>query len=45
MYHLVNHSCYHRGQVITMLRQLGAQVVATDFLVYHDELPREQQAR
>lgn len=41
MYHLVNHSSYHRGQVITMLRQLGAQVVPTDFLVYHDELQGE----
>jgi uncharacterized damage-inducible protein DinB len=43
MYHVVNHSSYHRGQVITMLRQLGAQVVPTDFLVYHDELQREHQ--
>ena len=23
--HVVNHSSYHRGQVVTMLRQLGAQ--------------------
>ncbi|MGH9195564.1 MAG: DinB family protein [Acidimicrobiia bacterium] len=38
MYHLVNHSSYHRGQVITMLRQLGAQPVSTDFLVFHDEM-------
>lgn len=34
--HLVNHSTYHRGQVTTMLRQLGAQPVETDFLVYFD---------
>lgn len=39
MYHVVNHSTYHRGQVTTMLRQLGAQSVATDFLVYDDEAP------
>jgi len=31
MQHLVNHSTYHRGQVATMMRQLGAQPVATDF--------------
>lgn len=36
--HVVNHSTYHRGQVTTMLRQLGASAVATDFLVYIDEL-------
>jgi len=34
--HLVNHSTYHRGQVTTLLRQLGAQVKGTDFLVYYD---------
>ncbi|MDZ7362122.1 MAG: hypothetical protein ONB46_15570 [candidate division KSB1 bacterium] len=31
--HLVNHSTYHRGQITTMLRQLGAEPAATDFLV------------
>jgi len=35
--HVVNHSTYHRGQVITMLRQLGANAVSTDFLLYFDE--------
>jgi len=35
--HVVNHSSYHRGQVITLLRQLGAEAVSTDFLVYFDE--------
>ena len=34
--HVVNHSTYHRGQVITLLRQLGAEVVITDFLIYID---------
>lgn len=34
--HVVNHSSYHRGQVIGMLRQIGADVVRTDFLVYID---------
>ena len=38
MYHVVNHSTYHRGQLTTMLRQLGKVPVPTDFLVFHDEL-------
>ncbi|HEX6133858.1 MAG TPA: DinB family protein [Longimicrobiales bacterium] len=33
--HLINHSSYHRGQVTTMLRQLGAAAVATDLVLYH----------
>lgn len=35
--HVVNHSTYHRGQVITLLRQLGAAVASTDFLLFFDE--------
>jgi len=35
--HVVNHSTYHRGQVTTMLRQLGAEPAATDFLLFFDE--------
>ena len=38
MYHVVNHSTYHRGQLTTMLRQLGRVPVPTDFLVFCDEL-------
>lgn len=34
--HVVNHQSYHRGQVTTLLRQLGADPVATDFLLAHD---------
>jgi uncharacterized damage-inducible protein DinB len=37
MQHVVNHSSYHRGQVTTMLRQLGANVVSVDLLYYFDE--------
>jgi uncharacterized damage-inducible protein DinB len=33
LFHLINHQSYHRGQVSTLLRQLGAQPVAVDFLV------------
>jgi uncharacterized damage-inducible protein DinB len=37
MCHVVNHSTYHRGQVITMLRQLGARPVSTDLLMFDDD--------
>ncbi len=36
--HLVNHGTYHRGQVTTMLRQLGAEPRPTDLLRYYDHL-------
>jgi uncharacterized damage-inducible protein DinB len=35
--HLCNHSTYHRGQVTNMLRLLGVEPVATDYLVWWDE--------
>jgi len=35
--HLANHQTYHRGQVTTLLRQLGAVAAPVDFLVYFDE--------
>ena len=35
--HVVNHSSYHRGQITTMLRQVGATPVATDLIVYFRE--------
>jgi uncharacterized damage-inducible protein DinB len=34
--HGVNHSTYHRGQIATMLRQLGARPEETDFLRFYD---------
>jgi len=37
LYHVVNHSTYHRGQVAAMLRHLGAAPAGTDFLVYYDQ--------
>ena len=33
--HLVNHSSYHRGQVVTLLRQLGRKPPGTDLIRYH----------
>jgi uncharacterized damage-inducible protein DinB len=32
MLHLVSHQSYHRGQVATLLRQLGLQPPGVDFL-------------
>jgi uncharacterized damage-inducible protein DinB len=33
--HLVNHGTYHRGQLVTMLRQLGVnEIPATDYIVW-----------
>jgi len=34
MQHLANHSTYHRGQVAHMMRQLGAEPLATDFAMF-----------
>lgn len=36
IYHLLNHQSYHRGQITTLLRQLGASPPAVDFYVYLD---------
>lgn len=32
LFHVANHLTYHRGQVATLLRQLGKTQVATDYL-------------
>ena len=37
MQHVVNHGTYHRGQVTTMLRQLGAQPILTDLMHFYRE--------
>ena len=34
MQHKVNHSSYHRGQLVMMLRQMGTAVVSTDLITY-----------
>ena len=34
MQHLVNHATYHRGQIVTMLRQLGVKPANTDMIFY-----------
>ncbi len=35
--HLVNHGTYHRGQIATMLRQLGVKPAATDLIHFYRE--------
>jgi uncharacterized damage-inducible protein DinB len=40
MQHVLHHSTFHRGQVVTLLRQLGQTPPATDFLVFVDESGR-----
>jgi len=34
--HLANHGTYHRGQVATLLRQLGKKAISTDYLRFLD---------
>jgi len=34
--HVVNHQTYHRGQITTLLRQLGVAAPAIDYLVMQD---------
>ncbi|HZP18325.1 MAG TPA: DinB family protein [Terriglobales bacterium] len=35
--HLVNHGSYHRGQVTTLIRQLGGEPLFTDLIHYYRE--------
>ena len=35
--HVVNHATYHRGQVATMLRQMGVKPPSTDLTVFYLE--------
>ena len=37
MQHVVNHGSYHRGQITTMLRQLGATPIGTDMSRFYLE--------
>jgi uncharacterized damage-inducible protein DinB len=36
--HVVNHSTYHRGQITTQMREIGAKPLSTDLLRYYDAL-------
>ena len=35
--HVANHGTYHRGQVTTLLRQLGAKATSTDLIAFYRE--------
>ncbi|MGH9706493.1 MAG: DinB family protein [Candidatus Acidiferrales bacterium] len=35
--HMVNHGSYHRGQVATLLRQLGVKPAPTDLIIFYRE--------
>jgi len=37
MQHVVNHGSYHRGQVTTLLRQLGVPAILTDLMHFYRE--------
>ena len=39
--HLVNHSSYHRGQVITMMRQAGSKPPMTDLILFYRSLEKK----
>ena len=39
--HVANHGTYHRGQIVTMLRQMGAEPIGTDFITYVRRLAEE----
>ena len=38
--HMVNHSSFHRGQIVTMLRQHGVQPVNTDLIRFYREMTK-----
>ncbi len=38
--HRVNHASYHRGQVVTMLRQIGAKPQGTDLIAFYREIEK-----
>jgi uncharacterized damage-inducible protein DinB len=37
LHQLTNHASYHRGQITTLLRQLGAKPVTTDLIAFYRE--------
>jgi uncharacterized damage-inducible protein DinB len=41
--HVANHASYHRGQVTTFLRQLGAKAVNTDMVTWDREMKAKAQ--
>jgi uncharacterized damage-inducible protein DinB len=42
--HVVNHGTYHRGQIATMLRQLGNKSQSTDLILFYRERAAQAKA-
>lgn len=34
LFHLINHSTYHRGQIISLLKNNGVEPITTDYIFY-----------
>jgi uncharacterized damage-inducible protein DinB len=43
--HSLNHGTYHRGQVATLLRQLGAKAIGTDLITFYRERAAQAAAK
>ena len=43
--HLANHGTYHRGQITTLLRQLGAKAIGTDLITFYRERAAQATAK
>ena len=43
--HLANHGTYHRGQITTLLRQLGANATGTDLITFYRERATQAAAK
>jgi uncharacterized damage-inducible protein DinB len=40
LFHVINHSTYHRGQIMTALKEAGAGVLVTDYIFYKRAQPK-----
>ena len=38
VFNIINHATYHRGQIVTLLRCLGKEVPATDYVPYLEHI-------
>jgi uncharacterized damage-inducible protein DinB len=43
--HVANHATLHRGQVVAMLRMVGAKGIATDLLYFDRDVPEQASGR
>jgi uncharacterized damage-inducible protein DinB len=34
LFHIINHSTYHRGQIMAQLRESGLEAISTDYIFY-----------